>query len=331
MSDAELAMLRKGDFLSRLDDATLLDVAAVARRQRFSRDARIVSELEFGADVFVIVSGEAEVSVEPRQGERQRLRTIGAGTAVGEMSSVTGELRSATVTAITDVDALVIDDAFFDRLRERRPEIAVSLVRILATRLAKAEQALDALFAQSEEPPSRAIAGEHGVRRSSMARVWRELVVNHQRDLAFLTLAAFVGTLLVIRLVVYASFRFDLSPRIVLRAAYISGFSLLLASSCAALLTFRPWWRRAISICFGVGCALILNELGVTRAFDIFYKDIQTPDPNAPFDIERLYRRTEGLRAIVIGLVILVQAAYLRPFYRRVAFVLMTRLRRFRT
>ena len=80
---------------------------------------------------------------------------------------------------------------------------------------------------------------------------------------------------------------------------------------------------------YGVGVALIFNELGVTLAFDIFYKDIHTADPNVPFDIERLYRRTEPLRAIGIGLVVLIQAAYLRKFYARAAFVLMTRLRRF--
>ena len=62
-----------------------------------------------------------------------------------------------------------------------------------------------------------------------------------------------------------------------------------------------------------MGLALILNELGVTLAFDIFFKDIHTPDPDVPFDIERLYRRAEPLRAIAMGLVVLVQAAYLRP------------------
>jgi hypothetical protein len=47
-----------------------------------------------------------------------------------------------------------------------------------------------------------------------------------------------------------------------------------------------------------------------------------------PFDIERLYRRTEPLRAILIGLLVLVQAAYLRRFYRRALFVLGTRARK---
>jgi hypothetical protein len=83
-----------------------------------------------------------------------------------------------------------------------------------------------------------------------------------------------------------------------------------------------------VALAYGVACALIFNSLGVTLAFDIFFKDIHTPDPSVPFDIERLYRRTEGLRAVVIGLLVLVQLVYLRRFYRRAAFVLHTRLRR---
>ena len=113
-----------------------------------------------------------------------------------------------------------------------------------------------------------------------------------------------------------------------LRLAYLTGFALLMISSCASLLTFRAELRRVIAIAYGVGIALILNELGVTLAFDIFFKDIHTPDPNVPFDVERLYRRSEPLRFITIGVVVLVQAAYLRSFYRRAWFIVKTRLRK---
>jgi hypothetical protein len=93
-------------------------------------------------------------------------------------------------------------------------------------------------------------------------------------------------------------------------------------------LRFRAGWRRLVALAYGAGIALIFNELGVTLAFDIFFKDIHTADPNAPFDVERLYERTEPLRAIAVGLVVLVQAAYLRSFYRRLWFIAKTRLRK---
>jgi CRP-like cAMP-binding protein len=335
----DLALLRSVEFLSAVDDATLQDVVTRARRQTFVAASTIVSELEPGADVYIILEGKAEVSVEAREGDRQIIGQLGPGSGFGEMSSLTGELRSATVVAKTDVVALVIADKDFDGLRERRPQIALSLVRVLSRRIAETEKAIEAIFRQDD---ASAPASAHaqalldgargapvgGARRGSISRIWRELVVARRRDIAFLTLASFVLTLLVVRLGIYAAFRFDVAPRAVLRAAYMTGFGALLASACASLLTFRPGWRRAIALLYGAGIALIVNELGVTLAFDIFYKDIHTPDPNAPFDIERLYERGAAVHAIAIGLVVLVQAAYLRRFYARVGFVLMTRARK---
>lgn len=326
-SDARVRALQRAELLSSLDEATLADVAEHARVARFKKGARIVSELEFGADVFVVVSGRAEVSIEPRAGKRRLLGTLGPGGLVGEMASLTGELRSATVTATDDVEVLVIADRDFDELRERRPEIAVALVRQLAERLGAAERSLDDLLGM--EGAARAPKRRSKEAAGSVSRVWRELVVDRSRDLAFLTLAAFVLALVLVRALVFGAFTWDIAPRGVLRGAYMTGFALLGVSACASLLTFRPGLRRAIAIAYGIGCALIFNELGVTLAFDIFFKDIHTADPNVAFDVERLYRRTEPIRAIAIGLVVLVQAAYLRRFYGRLWFMLKTRLRRF--
>ena len=207
------------------------------------------------------------------------LGVLTRGHAFGEMSSLTGELRSATVIAKTNVDALVIADADFDRLRERRPRVALALVRLLSKRLGEAEKNIEALL-EGAMPDKE--APKVAVRRGSVRRVWQELVAGRGRDLAFLALASFVITLALVRATVYVSFRFDFAPRDVLRTAYMTGFALVLASSAASVLTFRPSLRRILAIAYGIGGALIVNELGVTLAFDIFYKDIHTPDPEMP-------------------------------------------------
>ncbi len=329
MITRDVELLRKVSFLEPLDDTTLSEIAIHGERRTYAKGSTIVSELEPGADVFVILRGEARVTVVARGGDQKLLGTLQEGSAFGEMSSLTGELRSATVTASLDVEALVIADRDFDALRERRPEVAVALLRILSTRLADAERAIDALFASAKgEDVVPSESKSSGDKRGSFSRVWRELVVGKKRDLAFLTLAAFVITLLVVRAVVFLSFEIDFAPRDVLRGAYVSGFFLLITSAFASLLTFRTSYRRVIAVAYGVALALIANELGVTLAFDIFYKDIHTPDPDVAFDVERLYRRTESVRAIVIGLALLVQAAYLRRFYARAAFIARTRARR---
>ncbi len=330
MSAAEVAVLARVPYLESLDEETLAEIAASATRCRYAPGERIVAELEPGADVFVVLSGEAEVSVDctAHGSARQVLGQLGPSGAFGEMSSLTGELRSASVTALSHVEVLVIADADFDRLRERRPVVARHLVRLLAARLASAERSVEALLSSTEPVTSAPHGRPEPARRGSVRRAWRELVVNHEKDLPFVTLSAFVLTLLAVRMAVFGAFHFDVAPRGLLRAAYLTGFTLVILSSCTSLLTFRPGVRRLLALTYGVGLALILNELGVTLAFDIFFKDIHTPDPDVPFDIERLYRRTEPLRAIALGLVVLVQAVYLRTFYRRAVFVVTTRLRK---
>ena len=332
--DAEAAILGKVPYLEGLDAETLAELAAGATRRHYAPGERIVAELEPGADVYVLAVGEAEISVDCATGDRRVLGTIGPGGAFGEMSSLTGELRSATVTARTDVGLVVIPEREFARLRERRPQVAMALVRVLSSRIAQTEKAIEDIFGAegakaTADTRSRALekAGGKG-RRGTITRIWRELVVARRRDVAFLTLAAFVVTLMAVRLAVYLSFHFDVAPRDVLRAAYMTGFAALVGSACASLLTFRPGFRRAIGVLYGVGTALILNELGVTLAFDIFFKDIHTPDPNAPFDLGALYARSTAVHAFVLGLFVLVQAAYLRRFYRRVGFLLFTRAKR---
>jgi len=324
MSDPRVAALRKAELFSELDEATLADVAERSHAAHYEKGQAIVSELEFGADVYVIVSGEAEISIAAQADARQVVGKLGPGGVVGEMSSLTGELRSATVTALVNVEALVIDDENFDDLRERRPEIAVALVRKLASRLGEVEQSIDKLLAEEAAEPEKTASKTH----MSIRRVWRELVVDRSRDLAFLTLTSFVIALIAVRLAIYASFTWDIAPRQALRIAYMTGFALLGTSACASLLTFRPGLRRVIALAYGAGCALIFNELGVTLAFDIFYKDIHTRDTSLVFDVHRLYMRTEPIHAIAIGLAVLVQAAYLRRFYARVWFVFRTRLRK---
>src|SRR5262249_34941949 len=160
------------------DDAVLARLVIVSRQVRYSPGQRLVSELESGADVYGVLSGEAEGSGDARDGHRHVLSKLGPGSAFGAMSALTGGVRAATGRAISDVEALVIADADFDRLREERPEVALKLVRELASRLRAAEASLEALLLEAP-PVAGSAAPQDTVKREkgSIARAWRELVV----------------------------------------------------------------------------------------------------------------------------------------------------------
>jgi len=76
------------------------------------------------------VNGEAEVR---RQG--RKVATLGPGGVVGEMALLSKAPRSATVTAATPLDVLVIIDLASLDLLNRMPEMWQKITRALAERL----------------------------------------------------------------------------------------------------------------------------------------------------------------------------------------------------
>ncbi len=69
-----------------------------------------------GREAFVVVSGTADVQVDGRTVGR-----LGPGDVIGEISLLTGEPRNATVSALTDMELLVLDRGqFAELLRDDR-------------------------------------------------------------------------------------------------------------------------------------------------------------------------------------------------------------------
>ena len=319
--------LRSVRWLAALSDGALDDVIAAGRA--------LVAELEPGDDLFVLLSGQARATVAAGLGGATTLGTLGPGDACGELSLVTRELRSATVTALTEVRALRIEQVDFDLLIKRHPQIAVHFAREVGARLADSDDTLDGLLESGSSPAGLSrLSGLSGKMaavapvRGSVARACSELVASHSRELPFIALVSFLATLVAIRLVVWGAEAAGAPLFSVLRAAYTSGFALVMASTAMALLRFRPSTRRFIALGCGVGFALIVNELSVFLAFDVFYVDMTTRDTSMVFDVEQLYRRSESQWAIALMALFLIQATYLGRFYRRVAFILAARLRR---
>jgi CRP/FNR family transcriptional regulator, cyclic AMP receptor protein len=87
-----------------------------------------------GGIAYILASGQAEVL---RAG--RRLALLGPGDVVGELSLIDGEPRSATVTAVTDLEVLQIDARDLTRLLRRAPAVNRKLLEALAQRLRQAD------------------------------------------------------------------------------------------------------------------------------------------------------------------------------------------------
>jgi small-conductance mechanosensitive channel len=121
------------EILSPLSPGELDRLAHRVRMHHVAGGETVIRQGEPGDSCFIILSGSARVSVTTPAGERS-VATLGAGQVFGEISLVTGEPRSATVTALTDMELVVVTSRVFAGILAADPEIARGISRILATR-----------------------------------------------------------------------------------------------------------------------------------------------------------------------------------------------------
>lgn len=141
--------LRGVDLFQPLSDDELRLAASRFRRLHYAAHEKLILEGEPGDSFFVIDRGEVEVS--KRFGERERtLARLMEGQVFGEMALLTGEPRSASVTAVSDVDVFTIDKAGFLDVLLKNPKIADDISTILSERQEALSQAQGELTARFE-------------------------------------------------------------------------------------------------------------------------------------------------------------------------------------
>jgi CRP-like cAMP-binding protein len=106
-------------------------------RPLYAAAETIVREGDQGSSMFVIVRGEAAVTLAGTDGEVARLRD---GSFFGEMSLLTGEPRAATVTAVADCDLLEIRADAFRRVVLADPAIVDAVAAAVSRRRAELDE-----------------------------------------------------------------------------------------------------------------------------------------------------------------------------------------------
>jgi CRP-like cAMP-binding protein len=81
-------------------------------------------------DLFVIKSGEVRIQIGNRT-----ITELGPDSIFGEMALIDNEPRSATATAVTDVELVPVSEKQFLFLVSQTPYFALKVMRVLAQRL----------------------------------------------------------------------------------------------------------------------------------------------------------------------------------------------------
>jgi CRP-like cAMP-binding protein len=129
--DAKVELLKGVPLFSKLDKKALQDVAHIADELDLPAGKEMATEGDRGREFFVLLKGEADVT---RGGEK--INTMKEGDFFGEIALVTKMPRTATVTATSEVDVLVITERAFDDLLKKSPAIGRSVAEALVERVA---------------------------------------------------------------------------------------------------------------------------------------------------------------------------------------------------
>jgi len=130
--NAKVDLLRRAPLFQRCSKRELEQVATLADEIDFPPGKMLTKEGEPGREFFVLIEGSADVS---RRG--RKINTMRAGDFFGEIALVTGQPRTATVTATatSPLRALVLTDRGFKSLLRSSPAMQQKVLEALADRL----------------------------------------------------------------------------------------------------------------------------------------------------------------------------------------------------
>jgi CRP-like cAMP-binding protein len=131
---APVETLRQVPLFSNLDEKDLDQLSRQMHERRFPEGAEVTTEGATGAGFFVIVEGNADVSI---GGEHRT--TLGPGDHFGEVALIDDGVRSASITAATDLLCYGLTPWEFRPFVEEHPQVAWALLETLARRSRQAD------------------------------------------------------------------------------------------------------------------------------------------------------------------------------------------------
>jgi small-conductance mechanosensitive channel len=149
-----LEMLRQVDLFTVLAEDEMNELAERLQYAPFARGDVITKQGNIAHWLYVIMFGEVEVRYEPPNAAPQTVSTLRAGQFFGEMALLTGDARSATVVAKTDVECYRLDGKSFQGLLLGRPEIAEGIARVIASRRPELEKIREVYTTQPMQVPT---------------------------------------------------------------------------------------------------------------------------------------------------------------------------------
>jgi CRP/FNR family cyclic AMP-dependent transcriptional regulator len=129
--DAKVELLKSTPLFAGCSKSELRELAKTADELDLREGTVLTREGRPGREFFVLIEGTATVT---KKGKK--IADLGPGDWLGEIALITDSPRTATVTATSPVDVLVITDRRFRSVVETMPSIALMVLSRVGERLA---------------------------------------------------------------------------------------------------------------------------------------------------------------------------------------------------
>jgi len=145
MADSEeslgpVELLRSVPLFTDLEQGELERFSQVAVPRSFPAATRVFHEGDHSDACYIVRSGSFRVTREHSDGRAITLATLGPGDIFGELAMLDGEVRSASVEALSDGELLALPAGEVRSLLGRHPDITVKLIAALVRRLRAANE-----------------------------------------------------------------------------------------------------------------------------------------------------------------------------------------------
>jgi CRP/FNR family transcriptional regulator, cyclic AMP receptor protein len=169
MSATELPFLR---LLERADADALLERV---RRRRLARGSVVLSGGSAGDHLVVLLEGRVKVVATGVDGRDVVLAIRGPGELIGEMAALGAQRRTATATAVDEVEVGYLEAEQFRTYVTEHPDAAMTLIRMLVRRLSEATREVVDLATQDSvgrvAKRLLELAADHGVSDRAGVRI----------------------------------------------------------------------------------------------------------------------------------------------------------------
>ncbi len=141
----KIAALKRTGLFGELDETTLGALAARAVERRYARDEVLFLAGDEAHGLYVIVEGSVRAFRESIEGREQVIHVERAGATVAELPVFDDGPFPSTVAAEEETVVLFIDKRDVRRLSMEHPQIALAALKVLAGRLRRCAELVEAL------------------------------------------------------------------------------------------------------------------------------------------------------------------------------------------